>query len=318
MSRLSFAEQQIPDDGTGAPIYPDRYEIARSFCKHLNEVFAGEIVGRGVTEAGLVTQRAADIPAPGTLDVASDAAGDTTQTLTVYGLDGSDNLISEDFILAGVATVSGAVSFTKVLAAVLDAAAVGNVTVDDTVIPTNLFTLAAGVLTRGFAAEAFDADGVLTVSIDTNAVGVQVVVMGLDSAGLAVDETFAMDTAATTPVVGSVAFATITAVLLGDAAAARTVEVTPGDSELTGIPFEPAIVDIYNPDAPIFQRQLPGSSGVIDVNLNTGAAPTLAPTVSVDDATIPTWKITLVRALAPATETVSVLCTGFREIGGSL
>lgn len=174
---------------------------------------------------GLVAERDADIPAPGVLDVTSSSAGDTTQNLTVYGLNGSDVPISEVFVLNGTAPIVGSIAFTKVLAAVLDAAAVGTVTVDDTVSPTTLFTLAPAILTRGTVLTTnTPAAGVATVSIDTDTAG-DVVVRGTNAAGGAIAERFDMTNGDTTPVVGVVVFTSITAVDLGDFVGGRTVTI---------------------------------------------------------------------------------------------
>lgn len=88
--------------------------------------------------------------------------------------------------------------------------------------------------------------------------------------------------------------------------------------ELTGIPFEPAIVDLYDVSVPLMQRQIPGSSAAIDVNLIDGTAAANALVVAVDDASVPSWKVTLDVNLAPNAAVVSVVCTGVRQVRGSL
>lgn len=87
---------------------------------------------------------------------------------------------------------------------------------------------------------------------------------------------------------------------------------------LSGIPFEPAIVDVYEPVAPVMQRQVPGSGGAVDVNLITGAAASTALVVAVDDASAPSWKVTLAVGHVANGRTATVVCTGFRDAGGSL
>jgi len=177
-------------------------------------------------EAGLSAERAADIPAPGVLDVVSSAVGDNSQTLLVFGLDGSNNFIYENIALSGTTNVQGNTSFAKVIGCVLDAACVGTVTVSDFPVTTTLFTLAPAVLTRGLVATTnTPAAGVATVSIDSDT-AVDAILVGLSAAGVMIGERFDMTTGATTPVTGAVEFAALTYMGLGDVAGARTISVS--------------------------------------------------------------------------------------------
>ena len=174
---------------------------------------------------GLENERSADIPAPGVLDVVSSAGGDTTQTLIAYGLDGSGDLVTDTISLNGATNAQGTVSFTKVLACRLSAAAVGTITVSNFPVTTTLFSLAPAVLTRGLLdVTNGPAAGVATVSIDVDDAS-DVVLIGTTSAGASANEVFDM-TSGTTPVVGTVALASIATVLLGDTPAARTVAIS--------------------------------------------------------------------------------------------
>ncbi len=181
---------------------------------------------------GLVAERAADIAAPGVVDVVSSAAGDITQTLTAYGLDGLGALVTDVIALDGTTNVQGTVAFTKVLATRLSAAAVGTVTVSNFPVTTTLFTMAPAVLTRGLLDTTnTPAAGVATVSIDVDT-AVDVVIIGTNAAGAVVSEVFDMTAGNTTPVVGTTVFASITIILLGDVAGARTI-TTAIDAALT-------------------------------------------------------------------------------------
>lgn len=177
-------------------------------------------------ETGLAAERAADIPAPGVLDVASSAAGDTTQTITVFGLDASNVPIKEAIALNGTTNVQGSVSFTKVLACSLDAAAVGTVTVSDFPVVTTLFTLAPAALTAGLVLTTnTPVSGVVTVTVDTDD-ATDCVVRGTNASGIEVAERFDLTAAATTPVVGTTVFANITQLEIGDTLLARTITVS--------------------------------------------------------------------------------------------
>ena len=181
------------------------------------------VMAAAKAEAGLTTERAADIPAPGVVSAVSLNVADT-QTLTVWGLSGGA-VVSDTLLLAGTTPVVGTQSFDSVLACRLSAAAAGTVTISDSPVTTTLFTLLAAELTKGVVETTnTPAASVAVVSIDVDT-ATDVVLVGLNSAGAVVSERFDMTAGATTPVVGLVAFASITEILLGDVAAARTVAV---------------------------------------------------------------------------------------------
>lgn len=84
--------------------------------------------------------------------------------------------------------------------------------------------------------------------------------------------------------------------------------------DLTGIPFDPAIVLISEATGPALQLQVPGSSGDVDINMITGAAAGTAIPAAVAQAD-GTWTISLPTGLAPDADVVSCVCLGFREDG---
>lgn len=163
-------------------------------------------------------------PTAGVLTVVSANAGDTTQTVTIYGLDGTDP-VSETLSLNGVTPVVGVQSFTKVTGVIKSAAALGNVTITDTLAATVVVlapaTLTAGlsVLTNAPAASAV----VVSIDVDT---AVDLVIRGLNAAGGAVAERVDLTTAASVPVTTTAVFSRITHVELADVAAARTVTLS--------------------------------------------------------------------------------------------
>ncbi|MCH9837361.1 hypothetical protein K0U83_16985 [bacterium] len=176
-------------------------------------------------DAGLTTQRSADIPAPGVFNVASSNAGDTTQAVTLFGLNAANLAISETVLLNGTTAVQGTTSFYKVLGASLSAAAAGTVTISDFPVTTTLFALAPATVIRGLLLTTnTPVEGVCTVAIDVDT-AVDVVVRGLSSAGADIAERFDMTAGATTPVVGTVQFSKITQIELGDVAAARSIVI---------------------------------------------------------------------------------------------
>ena len=179
-------------------------------------------------EAGLATEVASVAPAgfPSVVDVVSSAAGDTTQTITIYGLDGTGAAQRETISLSGTTNVQGTLTWTKVLGAVLSAATVGTVTVSDFPVATTVLTIAPAVLTAGVVLTTnTPVSGVLTVSIDVDT-AVDVAVFGADTTGANVGEEFDMTTGNTTPVVGTQVFRDIAVIALGEVAAARTITIS--------------------------------------------------------------------------------------------
>lgn len=65
-----------------------------------------------------------------TVDVVSDDAGDTTQTVTVTGRDAGGAIVSEVFSLNGLTIQNGAQTFERILKIVKSASTTGNITVE--------------------------------------------------------------------------------------------------------------------------------------------------------------------------------------------
>lgn len=179
------------------------------------------------TEIGLVTQRAADIPASGVVRISSSDAGDTTQTLTIYGLL-AGAVVRETISLNGVSAVAGTQNFVKVIGAELSAACTGTVTVlDDLTGLTTLFTIAPATLTRGiYTTTNMPVADDLFVTVDTDN-ATDVILRGRSSTGALTFARVDLTAAATTPVeVTSFDGGSITGIIAGDTAAARSITVT--------------------------------------------------------------------------------------------
>lgn len=179
-------------------------------------------------ETGLAAEVSAVAPAgfPSVVNVASSDGGDTTQSITIYGLDSGGSAQRETIALDGTTAVQGTLTWSKVLGAVLDAAAAGTVTVSDFPVVTTVLTLAPAALTAGVVLTTnTPVSGVLTVSIDVDT-AVDVAVFGTSAAGALVGEEFDMTAGNTTPVVGSQSFREIDVIALGEVAGARTITVS--------------------------------------------------------------------------------------------
>lgn len=174
---------------------------------------------------GLDTERSADIAAPGTLEYLSSDVGDTTQTVKVYGLDGSNNPVSETVVLNGTTFVAGTQVFSTVLGCVKSAATVGTVTVRSTV-PTTLFSLAPAVLTRGLVAmtNAPIVPASSTIAIDVGNPTTFGMVVTTSASGAEILQ--ALDLAAAAPIALTGAGTRVLYIALGDVPAARTVTLS--------------------------------------------------------------------------------------------
>ncbi len=169
-----------------------------------------------------------DTVAPAIVEVLSASAADVGQTVTVYGLDGANAVIREVLTLNGTAAVLGTSTFAtaKVLGAEVSGTTTGIVTVRVSPGGATIMTIPAGAnqtqgLRKGVA--NFVSGSAVTLVLDAAGTP-DVIIVGTSTTGAVLTERFLL--AGTTPVVGAGAFSTITAIVLGDVLAARTVTTT--------------------------------------------------------------------------------------------
>lgn len=215
------------DDVGGTPILDLLYTPGSSGYGTATAQF-GTADFRGVgtrVSTGLDAQRAADIGTPGTLTYVSSSAGDTTQTVTAYGLDNSNNPVSETRTLNGTTPVAGAATFATVLGVIMSATAAGTVVVRDGA-STTLFSLSTGQTTRGVIAmtNAPIVPASSTLAIDTGASGADALVVTQSAAGQALMQR--IDLSSATPVALTGAGTRLLYLIYGDVPAARTVTLT--------------------------------------------------------------------------------------------
>lgn len=86
-----------------------------------------------------------DIGPTDNIEAVSSNAGDTTQTLTVYGRNAAGELVNEAIALNGTTLVTIAQVFERVLKATLSASCAGTVTVRDESTDTTIMTFEPGV-----------------------------------------------------------------------------------------------------------------------------------------------------------------------------
>jgi hypothetical protein len=163
--------------------------------------------------------------------VASNNVADTTQTITIYGLDGSGDPQSEVLSLDGTTPVTGTATWNEVHGAVLSALTAGTVSVTGMVGLAGVDDLSifswdgSASLYQGF--EPVDNVAVSSTALTVVADGATtrpLLLVGLDAAGVAQIEQ--LDLNGATPVVGTDTWSELTGVVLGHVQAARTVTVS--------------------------------------------------------------------------------------------
>lgn len=82
-----------------------------------------------------------------TLEVLSSSAGDTSQTVTVYGRNSAGSIVNEVFTLAGTTVQNGATTFQTILKVVVSASHTGTITVRKATGDTTVVAIETGVLT---------------------------------------------------------------------------------------------------------------------------------------------------------------------------
>ena len=85
-------------------------------------------------------------------------------------------------------------------------------------------------------------------------------------------------------------------------------------------PFEPAVVEVYEPTGPTIAKSMFVAGGAVHVNGISGAVNATPPTVAAVDANDKSQGFTvgLPTALAPDADTATVICYGFRDTNNSL
>ena len=187
-----------------------------------------DYTGRIDPFAGNLAEQLATIGAGNVASVVSSDNADTTQTATVYGIDNATGLpVSEDFVLNGSTPVVGATTWTRIHGFVLDAVAVGTVTLRDNVGPVSLHDIAIGQTSVGGGVEVFAG----SLEIDASTLDVylsgagtpRVMIIGTDDADLPTLEEVLL--AGATPVTTSTTWNSISAVACGYVDGGRNVIV---------------------------------------------------------------------------------------------
>lgn len=192
------------------------------------EVLAGGIVqANGTRDVGGLDGDVTPLAADDTIQVVSDNAGDVGMTVTVYGLDDTAAAIKEQFTLAGTTVQQGIKTFGlgKVLGVAIVGTTAGTVTVQRTTGPATIMTLTAGAdQVKGLVPGVTMFAGSIVSLIADGATTKDVILVGTSSTGAQILEKITLTGAVSVDGVG--VFSNITAIVLGDVEAARTVTVS--------------------------------------------------------------------------------------------
>lgn len=174
-------------------------------------------------------------PANDTVTIVSAGAGDTTQSITIYGTtNGADTVVVETVALNGAAPVDTLkADWGVILGYSLDAACAGIVTLTEKSGGLTISTIAAGLLTK--AMDAVTGTSVATYNVAPIVAGVggattkQIGLIGTNAAGTTIYDSQALN--GTADVTMNSAFRTVTYFLTGDVEATRTVALKVGAEE---------------------------------------------------------------------------------------
>lgn len=215
-------------------------------------VEAGGNIAADATRAvgGLDSDVGTPLAAPGAIQVVSTNAGDTTQRVTVYGLDGTGAPVSETFTLNGTSAVVGTQTFGTgdVLGASIEGTTAGTVSVEPSGGGADVFTMAAGPnpkagLHRGVA--MFVSGSVVTLVSD-GASTKDVIIAGQNTSGSPILEKVTLT--GTVAVAGIALFSKITALVMGDVEAAQTITASAESAKSLGATQNTLqkVADFYN------------------------------------------------------------------------
>lgn len=228
--RISIGFEDIvesQDDLGGDNVFTLAY--AGGYATMLAEITAaGKARATGsVSQAGLDSQITTQIAPGNVARVSSANAGDTTQSITIWGLDGSNNPAKEVLALNGTTAVDGAQVWNKVLGVELSAAAAGIVSVVDQGTPANvIFDIPAATLNEGLLvgvalfAHAASAPALVSDGASTK----DVILVGRNAANQEVLQKVALT--GTTPVNGTAGPVRWDRIIVGDVENAQTVTLT--------------------------------------------------------------------------------------------
>jgi hypothetical protein len=218
-------ETEAVDDLAGDAIFTLKYTNPGTGWDTMTaNVVSGGSVECDATRAenGLDSQITAQMAGNDTLIVASDSVADTTQSVTVYGLDDSGDPATEIFNLNGTTNQVGTQTFSKIHGVLISAAHAGTVTVKDSTDVTTHVSATTGTNSRGlFVNVAMYVSGSVVTAVAGGASTDELLLIGKNATGGSIVEKITLN--GTTPVVSVGSFSLIEYIAAGDVAAATAV-----------------------------------------------------------------------------------------------
>lgn len=255
--------EEVYDDLGGDAIFTALYTPGSNGASTMTVALdsdSGVVAAWTIAQAGLDSQITAQPIGPSVLTIVSSSAGDTSQTITIYGLDAAGLKQSVTKTLNGVVDVVTTEVFSVIHGVILSAAAAGTVTVKDDD-PVTLVSLAPAVTTRGVRVIANVAVSGSALSIVADgASSATLSVWGLNAVAASQGEKFTLNGAV--PVAGVATWSSLTVLAVGAVAAARTVT-------LSGNAFDLSVDDYAYVD--LVESYVSGLSGwTVVVTTNEG------------------------------------------------
>lgn len=190
---------------------------------------AGHIKATGTkTAAGAASLITTQLGSNGAVEILSSAAGDTTQAVTVYGVNSLGVAVKETATLNGTTVVALTTTWSKVYGISIvqsGVATVGTVTVRAAGAGAVIFDVPAGTENEGAILLEYGYVDSTTVTIAADAATTKkVLLVGKNAAGADVVEQLTLT--GTTPVTSANSYSSISRICTGDVEAARTVTLT--------------------------------------------------------------------------------------------
>ncbi len=223
-----FEDDTIAGDGISGDIFfnlkyvdsGDGWETATAQVQSGGDI---EVLGTRTSMAGLDGD-VVPLGATGKVTVESSAGGDTTQTITLWGLSAAGVAQSEVIQLAGAAKVTSQLTYliaTEAWGGELSAACTGTVDVMDVPDVITVMTFAPAALTKGLhVGEAMYANSVITL-VSSGASTKDVILSGLSATGAAQLEKITLT--GVVAVAGLLTFSEIQHIITGGVEVAQTV-----------------------------------------------------------------------------------------------
>jgi len=200
-----------------------------------------------LARAGLDSEITNPVTATQAVELVSDDAGDTTQTVTLYGLDTSNAAQWETLSVNGLSVVTGNKTWNEIHGAIIDGAPAGTVTVRNLSGGTTILTLTAGAMTKGLHVMSEVSVAGVVLDLVRGAAGTEkLVVVGKNASGGAQYEAVTLN--GSTPVATTGTWSSITYLAFGAVAAAGTVTASAKsvNAPFTGIDTLQKAADRFN------------------------------------------------------------------------